>query len=135
MLNLNLDKEYMAENKKKTVLIIEDDIFLIKAYQVKFEKEGIDAVVANDGKEAMGFLDKEPVSVVILDLMLPGMSGFDILEAIRKNSRWKKVPVIILSNLGQQEDIDRGKALGANEYFIKTNIKINEIVEKVKKYF
>ncbi len=125
----------MAEDKKKTVLIIEDDIFLIKAYQVKFEKEGIDAVVANDGKEAMGFLDKEPVSVVILDLMLPGMSGFDILEAIRKNSRWKKVPVIILSNLGQQEDIDRGKALGANEYFIKTNIKINEIVEKVKKYF
>ena len=124
----------MAENKKKTVLIIEDDIFLIKAYQVKFEKEGIDAVVANDGKEAMGFLDKEPVSVVILDLMLPGMSGFDILEAIRKNSRWKKVPVIILSNLGQQEDIDRGKALGANEYFIKTNIKINEIAEKVKKY-
>ena len=125
----------MAEDKKKTVLIIEDDIFLIKAYQVKFEKEGIDAVVANDGKEAMGFLDKEPVSVVILDLMLPGMSGFDILEAIRKNSKWKKVPVIILSNLGQQEDIDRGKALGANEYFIKTNIKINEIVEKVKKYF
>ena len=124
----------MAEDKKKTVLIIEDDIFLIKAYQVKFEKEGIDAVVANDGKEAMGFLDKEPVSVVILDLMLPGMSGFDILEAIRKNSKWKKVPVIILSNLGQQEDIDRGKALGANEYFIKTNIKINEIVEKVKKY-
>lgn len=115
-------------------MIIEDDIFLIKAYQVKFEKEGIDAVVANDGKEAMGFLDKEPVSVVILDLMLPGMSGFDILEAIRKNSKWKNVPVIILSNLGQQEDIDRGKALGANEYFIKTNIKINEIVEKVKKY-
>lgn len=134
MLNLDLDKEHMAEDIKKTVLIIEDDIFLIKAYQVKFEKEGIDVVVISDGKEAMKFLDKEPVSVVILDLMLPGMSGFDILEAIRKNSKWKNVPVIILSNLGQQEDIDRGKALGANEYFIKTNIKINEIVEKVKKY-
>lgn len=119
---------------KKSVLIIEDDVFLVKAYQIKFRKEGIDAKVASDGKEAMALLDKEPPAVVLLDLMLPGISGFTVLEAIRKNEKWKKVPVLILSNLGQPQDIEHGKALGVADYIVKANVKINEIVDKVKKF-
>lgn len=122
-------------SKKKSILIIEDDIFLVKAYQIKFQKEGIEVKVAFDGQEAMAFLEKEPVDAVLLDLMLPGISGFTVLEAIRKNEKWKNVPVVILSNLGQPQDMERGKALGVVDYIIKANVKINDIVAKVKKLF
>lgn len=119
---------------KKTVLIIEDDLFLVKAYQVKFQKEGIETKIASDGKEALALLEKEPPAVVLLDLMLPGISGFTVLEAIRKNDKWKNVPVLILSNLGQPQDIERGKDLGVKDYIVKANIKISDIVAKVKQW-
>lgn len=126
----------MAGDKgsKKAVLIVEDDAFLVKAYQTKFSKEGVDVWVASDGKDAVGMLEKDPPAVVLLDLMLPRMSGFDVLETIRKNAAWKKVPVLILSNLGQDTDIERGKSLGATDYIVKANVKINDVVAKVKKY-
>ncbi len=123
-----------AKQKSKKILIIEDDVFLVKAYQVKFKKEGIEADVASDGKEALAYLEQDPPAAVLLDLMLPGISGFTVLEEIRKNERWKKVPVIILSNLGQPQDIERGKELGVLDYIVKANVKINEIVEKVRKF-
>ena len=120
--------------KKKVILVVEDDSFLVKAYQVKFEKEGIEVLVATDGKEALAFLEKEPPNVVLLDLMLPILSGFDVLVAIRKNSKWKKVPVLVLSNLGQSEDIKKCQELGIEDYIVKANVRINEVVEKVKKF-
>ena len=119
---------------KKTVFAVEDDIFLVKVYKTVFEKEQIEVWIAANGNEALKFLEKEPPDAVLLDLMLPGISGFDVLAEIRKNEKWKKVPVIILSNLGQPQDMERGKALGANEYIVKANVKINEVVETVKKY-
>lgn len=127
----------MSDNKenkshKKTVFVVEDDAFLVKAYQIKLEKEGAEVWVATDGKEALSFLEKEPADVVMLDLMLPHISGFDILSAIRKNERWKDVPVIILTNLGQPQDTERCKELGIGGYFVKSNTKINDIISKVK---
>jgi DNA-binding response OmpR family regulator len=119
---------------KKSVLIIEDDLFLVKAYQVKFQKEGIETKIASDGKEALALLEKEPPAVVLLDLMLPGISGFTVLETIRKNDKWKNVPVLILSNLGQPQDIERGKDLGVKDYIVKANVKISDIVAKVKQW-
>ena len=118
----------------KSVLVVEDDAFLVKAYQMKFQKEGLDVLVAKDGKEALSFLEKEPPNVLLLDLMLPGMSGFELLTAIRANERWKNIRVLILSNLGQPQDIARGKELGVVEYIVKANVKIADVVEKVKKY-
>lgn len=127
----------MSDNKenkshKKTVFVVEDDAFLVKAYQIKLEKEGAEVWVATDGKEALSFLEKEPADVVMLDLMLPHVSGFDILSAIRKNEQWKDVPVIILTNLGQPQDTERCKELGISGYFVKSNTKINDIIAKVK---
>ena len=119
---------------KKVVLVVEDDVFLVKAYQIKFEKEGAEVQIASDGDTAMKMLEKDPPDVVLLDLMLPGKSGFEILEAIRKNSRWKDVPVLILTNLGQAADIERGQSLKATDYIIKANTKIEDIVKKVKRY-
>lgn len=119
---------------KKVIFIVEDEALLVKAYQAKFEKEKAEVWVASDGKEALGFLKKEAPSVVLLDLMLPGISGFDILEAIRKNDKWKKVPVIVLTNLGQLQDVERCRALGIEDYIIKANSRISDVAEKVKKY-
>jgi DNA-binding response OmpR family regulator len=118
---------------KKKIFIVEDDAFLMKAYQIKFEKEGIEVMTAMDGKDAIGMLKETPPSVIMLDLMLPGASGFDVLSAIRKDAKWKDVPVIILSNLGQSQDVEKAKGLGIADYIIKANTRINDIVEKVKK--
>ena len=119
---------------KKTVLVIEDDLFLIQAYKIKLEKENLEVWLASDGAEARKMLEKEPPNVVLLDLMLPGISGFDILESIRKDSRWMNVPVLILTNLGSPADIERGQALKATDYIIKANTKIEDIMSKVKKF-
>jgi DNA-binding response OmpR family regulator len=126
--------EKKGNSKKKIILVVEDDLFLIRAYQIKFEKEGFEVWVATEGNTAMEFLKKEPANIVLLDLMLPGISGFDILEEIRKNTKWKDVPVIILTNLGQQQDINKGKELKVKDYIVKANVKISDVVEKVKGY-
>jgi len=120
---------------RNTVLIVEDDAFLVRVYEVKLKKAGARVWVAADGDKALAFLSRTPPSAVILDLMLSGTSGFDVLEAIRKNDKWKKVPVFILTNLGQPQDIERGKELGATEYIIKTNTKIEALIDKIKTYF
>lgn len=119
--------------KIPTVLIIEDDLFLIKAYGMKFKKEGWETILLYDGTQAMAYLMEAPPEVVLLDLMLPGPSGFEVLEAMRKNERWKDVPVIILTNLSQEDDRARGERLGAVEYVVKVNSRIDDVVEKIKK--
>lgn len=126
----------MTNNNKNIVFVVEDDVFLVKAYQIKLEKEGAEVWIANDGKEALTYLEKEEVpNVVMLDLMLPHMSGFDILAEIRKNEKWKNVPVLILTNLGQPQDMERCRELGVAEYIVKANTKINDVIMKVRQYF
>jgi PleD family two-component response regulator len=117
----------------KKIFIIEDDAFLIKAYQIKFAKEGFDVAVATDGKEAIAMLSTIDPCPVMLDLILPGASGFEVLTAIRNDARWKSVPVVVLSNLSQSQDMDKAKALGVTDYIIKANTRINDIVAMVNK--
>lgn len=120
--------------KRKIVFVVEDDLLLVKAYQAKLQKEGVELWLATDGKEAVGYLEKDPPNVVLLDLMLPGVNGYDVLAAMRKHERWKHVPVLILTNLSQPLDIEKGKHLGVEEYLIKSNMRISDIVIKLKKY-
>ena len=123
------------ENKKKTVLVVEDDMLLVQAYKIKLEKEGMETWVASSGKEALAFLEKNPPNIVLLDLLLPGLNGFEFLSAVRKNEKWKSVPVIILTNLTQsEENLKIAKDLGAADYIVKAEIRIGDIIEKVKKY-
>jgi len=122
-----------ANKKGPTVLMVEDDAFLVRACQVKFQQEGINVWVATSGKAALSFIEGEPPNAVILDLMLPAVSGFDVLSAMRKNEKWKNVPVIILTNLGQSQDIERGKNLGATDYIIKADVRLSDVVEAVKR--
>ena len=120
----------------KTVLIVEDDIYMVRAYVMKLDKEdGVKVESVSNGEEASEFIKKnKPVDLVMLDLMLPKKSGFDVLKEMKENKLWKGVPVVILSNLGQQEDISRGKELGADDYIIKADTNINEVIKKIKKY-
>ena len=119
----------------KKILAIEDDRLLLKVYQVKLEREGFEVWNATDGNEAMELVKGAKVpDLVLLDLMLPGMSGFDLLAEIRKSKNWKDVPVIVLSNLGQSSDIARCKELGANDYVVKTDTKIADLVQRIRKF-
>ncbi len=115
----------------KRVLIIEDDVFLMKAYEIRFENEGVEVVMAADADEARKQFSKKPTNAVLLDLMLPGTSGFELLQEMKKLEGWKDVPVIIVSNLSQDKDIATGKKLGAVDYIVKADFRVGEVVQGV----
>jgi DNA-binding response OmpR family regulator len=114
------------------VLLVEDDKFLLKILQMKFGAEGFDVRVAGDGEEALQQLAADPPALVVLDLILPKFNGFEVLAALRSNPLVQHVPVVVLSNLGQDEDIQRAHSLGAIAYLVKSSMSIFEVVQKVK---
>ena len=122
-------------NNKPTILLVEDDPFLSSVLRMKLEKESFKVVRAADGDEALNFLTEQGVKpdLILLDLILPKKNGFEVLETIRQDPLLEKLPVIIISNLGQPSDIERGKALGVIDYFIKARLSVEELVNKVKK--
>lgn len=121
----------MADKAK--ILIIEDDMFLSKLYPTKMEVEGFESEVAITGKEGLKKYDSFKPDLIILDLMLPELDGFGVLEEL-KGKRNVKTPIIVLSNLGQDKDMERAKLLGAEDYFVKSNTELNALVEVIKKY-
>lgn len=114
----------------KKILIVEDDKFLQGLAANKLEDAGYDAVSASDGQEAITALDENQFTGVLLDLLLPDISGFDVLKNIRERS--KKIPVIVFSNLSDDKDIKKAMDLGANDYMIKSNFTLDELVDKIK---
>lgn len=117
------------------ILIVEDDAFLQKILVTKFTKEGYDVVGTGDGAEALSLMKAEMPSFVLLDLILPNTNGFEILAEMMTDDKLKKIPVFILSNLGQEEDMTRAKELGAVDFLVKTDLSINEVVTKVKEAY
>ena len=117
------------------VCIIEDDTFINKAYASKFAHENIPIKIAEDGEEGLRILGEETKpALILLDLMLPKKNGFEVLEEVKKDPLLKDIPVLILANLSREPDAERGLALGASEYLVKANTKIDDIVKKVKGY-
>lgn len=119
------------DDTKKKIAVVEDDPFLSRAFLLKLSKSGFDTVSIKDGQEAIKVISQEVPDFILLDLMLPGKSGFEILTELKKDEKLKSIPVFILSNLGQEEERQRGLDLGAEEYFVKTDIKLEEVVEKI----
>jgi len=121
-------------NDKPTILLVEDDPFLSSILQLKLDKENFKTIRAADGEEALNLLIEQGIKpdVILLDLILPKKNGFEVLETIRQDPTLEKLPVIIISNLGQPSDIDRGKALGVIDYFVKAKLSVDELVNKVK---
>ncbi len=115
------------------VLIIEDDEFLADIYKTKFELEGFKVILAGDGEKGLKAIQTKKPDLVLLDILLPKMDGFAILQTIKKDPETKNIPVILLTNLGQKEDVQKGLKLGAVDYLIKAHFNPSETVEKVKK--
>lgn len=122
-----------SNRQKVKILLIEDDPFLLGMYSAKFELEGFNVISASDGEEGWHKAVTEEPNVILLDLILPKMNGFDVLEKIKVDSRAKDTPVILLTNLNQKDDIDRGLALGAADFLIKAHYMPSEVVDKIKK--
>jgi DNA-binding response OmpR family regulator len=116
------------------VLLVEDDPFLYKVLSQRLYDEGVDVTVATDGEDAVVQAFKLKPSLVLLDLILPKKSGFEVLSEIRKNPPTSNMPVVVLSNLGQQEDIDQIEKLGVREYLVKADYSLSEMVKKVKEH-
>ncbi len=114
------------------ILVVEDDAFLLKAYKFKLEKAGFEIQVATNGEDALKVLDTFPAQVVLLDLVMPRKDGFATLEEIRKRPELKDLPVYVVSNLGQKEEIDRVMALGATDCLIKSNLSMDDLVKKIQ---
>lgn len=123
----------MDEQKYK-ILVAEDDKFLLKAFKDKLEREGFIVIVAVDGAETIKTLEKEKPDILLLDLVMPVKDGFEVLQEMRLDSKLKKIPTIILSNLGQDSDIKRGIELGAVDYLIKADFTIGDVVKKIKEH-
>jgi len=121
-------------NDKPTILLVEDDPFLSSILQLKLDKENFKTIRAADGEEALNLLTEGGIKpdAVLLDLILPKKNGFEVLETIRQDPTLEKLPVIIISNLGQPSDIERGKSLGVIDYFVKAKLSVDELVNKIK---
>lgn len=117
----------------KKLLLVEDDQFLSALLNNRLQKEGFEVRTVATGEDALTTLKTWKPDLILLDLILPGKSGFEVMEEIRQDPTLsRKAPIMILSNLGQNSDIDRAKALGAVDYMVKARTSINEIIERVK---
>ncbi len=121
------------ENKKIHLLVVEDDEFLVKMYESGLVKEGFQVSTAGDGEIGLKSAEELKPDLILLDLILPKVDGFSCLEKLKENPTTKRIPVIILSNLGQDSDLKRGLDMGAEDYLIKTDYTVKQVGEKVRK--
>lgn len=115
------------------LLIIEDEQALAEVLREEFESQGIEVTAAADGEAALKAMEAGVPEAVLLDLLLPKKDGFEVLAAMKASAALKRVPVVILSNLAQSDDVKRGLALGADGYLIKTDFSLKEVVDQVRK--
>ncbi|MFA6533812.1 MAG: response regulator [Patescibacteria group bacterium] len=120
------------DNNQGTILLVEDDTFLAGMYKTKFEMEGFTIITAEDGLKGFQLAKEKKPDIILLDILLPKMDGFEVLEKVRASKDTKDIPVIMLTNLGQKEDVKKGLERGANGYLIKAHFMPSEVVEKVK---
>ncbi len=122
----------MPPATKQQVLIVEDDVTLASMYQKKFELEGYAVTVAADGEAGITAAKASTPMVILLDIIMPKMDGFATLQALKEDATTKAIPVILLTNLGQNEDVAKGTKLGAIGYLIKAQLTPGEVVTKVR---
>lgn len=121
-------------HKRKMILIVEDDRFLAKAYETAFEGLDCDIQLLFDGEKAIDVMKEKHPDIVLLDILLPIKDGFQILEEKQSQADIKNIPVIVASNLGQEDEITKAKEFGITDYIVKSDTSIGEIVRMLKKY-
>jgi len=114
------------------ILVAEDDQFILKAMTTKLTKEGFEVKIAVDGVQVLDILKSYIPDLIILDLLMPKKDGFEVLKEVKGDQRLKNIPIIIASNLGQENDIQQVLALGATDYLIKSEFTLESLVQKIK---
>ena len=120
--------------KQPTILLAEDDRFISRAYADGLGRAGFTVVLATDGNEALQKMKASRPDLLLLDLIMPLKSGFEVMEAMRADQELKTIPVIVLSNLGQESDMAQAKTLWVVDYCIKSNFSMKQVIEKVKSH-
>ena len=117
----------------KKILLVEDEEIMISLLQKKLTKEGYEISVARDGEEGLKAMREVRPDLVLLDIIMPKMGGFEVMEEMNKDKELKKIPVIVISNSGQPVELDKAQKLGAKDWLIKTEFDPQEVIDKVKK--
>ena len=121
----------MGEMQKKKILLIEDDRFMTNLITMRFKKDGIALDWAENAEVGLAKIKTEKPALILLDIILPGMDGFEFLKKIKADKETASIPVIIISNLGQKVEIEQGMKLGAKDYLIKATHDLSDIIQKV----
>jgi len=116
----------------RRILVAEDDRFLRKAAEMALKRQGYTVLTAADGEEALRAAQSELPDLILLDLIMPKVNGFDVLQALKKEAPTAKIPVIVMSNLGQDRDVQQAMGAGAAAYFIKTDLSLQALVQRVE---
>ncbi len=122
------------ETSSKTILLVEDEPLLANLLKQRLEKEGYAVVLSGDGEAALAVLKTTHPDLILLDIILPKMSGFELMEQLKDNPVYGSSPIVIISNLGQDTDVQKGKMLGAIGYFVKAKLSIEDLVKKIKSF-
>lgn len=120
------------KNVKPIILIVEDEAFLLRALKHRLQRNGFEILEARDGVEVMKIMKAKKPDLVLLDLIMPKKNGFDTLREIKKSKKFNQIPIIILSNLGQEDDIQKCLEMGAVDYLIKSDFSLTDILAKIK---
>lgn len=126
----------MEQTTKKRIMIVEDDSFVMDIYETKLSQSGFDVILAVNGLEAVKKLEKEAdlPDLILLDIIMPYMDGLEVLKKIKGIDKLKNIPVVLLTNLSQKEEIEKGMKLGASDYLIKSHFTPSEVLEKINNY-
>jgi CheY-like chemotaxis protein len=115
----------------RRVLLAEDDRFLRRAAEASLRRHGLEVLTAADGEEALRIARAEPLDLILLDVMMPKLDGFEVLSALKQDDATAHIPVLVLSNLGQERDVAQAKALGALAFLVKANLSLQDLVDRV----
>jgi len=124
--------EQSAPSAEKTILIAEDEEFIANLYKVNLEKHGVHVEIVSDGNEAITFIDQSHPDLLLLDLLMPDVDGFQVLDHIKEKGY--SFSVVILTNLSQEIDKKKCQDLGAKDFFVKSDLSVEELWEKIKQY-
>ena len=120
---------------KRLLLLIDDNALLTGLYEAAFEKEGYAVVFAHDAETGLAIAREKKPDGIVLDLLMPGVDGFEVLEKLKKDKATKNIKIVVLTSVTKQSDLDRAKRLGALECLVKSELRLEEIIERVQAHF
>lgn len=121
-----------ASTSRTRLLLVEDDRFLRKAAEVMLRRHGFEVLTAQDGEEGLAVARAERPALILLDLIMPKMQGFQVIEHLKQDPGTADIPVIVMSNLGQESDVQRAMEAGALAYVVKSNVALNDLADRVR---